>query len=108
MSEADGALEVCVVLNGFIDREVTINLSTVDGTAIGISSFILLYNYILSVIFNLFIMVKILNFMEVFMFVKQLLYFYMVKPKRHFVVISKITLYVSGAVIYVINYCGFS
>ena len=104
VSEADGALEVCVILDGFIDREVTIILSTVDGTAIGISSFILLYNYIISVIFNLFIMVKI---MEVFMFVKQLLYFYMVKPKRHFV-ISKITLYVSGAVIYVINYCGFS
>ena len=108
VSEADGALEVCVVLDGFIDREVTVNLSTVDETAIGISSFILLYNYIISVIFNLFIMVKILNFMEVFMFVKQFLYFYMVKPKRHFVVISKITLYVSGAVIYVINYCGFS
>ena len=38
VSEADGALEVCVVLDGFIDREVTVNLSTVDETAIGISS----------------------------------------------------------------------
>ena len=36
MSEVDGALEVCVVLDGFIDREVTVNLSTVNGTAIGI------------------------------------------------------------------------
>ena len=34
--EVDGALEVCVVLDGFIDREVTVNLSTVNGTAIGI------------------------------------------------------------------------
>ena len=38
VSETDGALEVCVVLDGFIDREVTVNLSTVDETAIGISS----------------------------------------------------------------------
>ena len=38
VSEVVGALEVCVVLDGFIDREVTINLSTVDETAIGISS----------------------------------------------------------------------
>ena len=36
VSEVDGALEVCVVLDGFIDREVTVNLSTVNGTAIGI------------------------------------------------------------------------
>ena len=64
VSEADGALEVCVILDGFIDREVTIILSTVDGTAIGISS---LYNSY--IIFNLFIMVTFLNFMEVFMFV---------------------------------------
>ena len=72
VSEADGALEVCVILNGFIDREVTINLSTVDETAIGISS---LYNSYK--IFNLFIMVKILNFMEVFMFVKQLTFLWL-------------------------------
>ena len=36
VSEVVGTLEVCVVLDGFIDREVTVNLSTVDGTAIGI------------------------------------------------------------------------
>ena len=36
MSEVDGTIEVCVVLDGFIDREVTVNLSTVNGTAIGI------------------------------------------------------------------------
>ena len=35
MSEAVGILEGCVVLDGFIDREVTVNLSSVDGTAIG-------------------------------------------------------------------------
>ena len=45
VSEIVGALEVCVVLDGFIDREVTVNLSTVDETAIGISSFILLNIY---------------------------------------------------------------
>ena len=46
MSEVDGALEVCVVLDGFIDREVAVNLSTVNGTAIGIIciSFIWLNN----------------------------------------------------------------
>ena len=38
VSEVVGALEVCVVLDGFIDREVTVNIFTVDGTAIGISS----------------------------------------------------------------------
>ena len=36
MSEVVGTLEVCIVLDGFIDREVTVNLSTVNGTAIGI------------------------------------------------------------------------
>ena len=36
MSEVVGTLEVCIVLDGFIDREVTVNLSTIDGTAIGI------------------------------------------------------------------------
>ena len=36
MSEVVGTLEVCVVLDGFIDREVTVNLFTIDGTAIGI------------------------------------------------------------------------
>ena len=45
VSEIVGTLEVCVVLDGFIDREVTVNLSTVDETAIGISSFILLNIY---------------------------------------------------------------
>ena len=46
MSEVDGTIEVCVVLDGFIDREVTVNLSTVNGTAIGIIciSFIWLNN----------------------------------------------------------------
>ena len=39
--EVAGALEKCVVLQGFIDREVTVNFFTVDGTAIGISSCIL-------------------------------------------------------------------
>ena len=43
MSEIIGTLEVCVVLDGFIDREVTVNLSTVNGTAIGIASCILLH-----------------------------------------------------------------
>ena len=36
VSEVVGTLEVCIVLDGFIDREVTVNLSTIDGTAIGI------------------------------------------------------------------------
>ena len=36
VSEVEGTIEVCVILDGFIDREVTVNLSTVDGTAIGI------------------------------------------------------------------------
>ena len=46
MSEVDGTIEVCVILDGFIDREVTVNLSTVNGTAIGIIciSFIWLNN----------------------------------------------------------------
>ena len=46
MSEVDGALEVCVVLDGLIDREVAVKLSTVNGTAIGIIciSFIWLNN----------------------------------------------------------------
>ena len=39
MSEAVGILEGCVVLDGFIDREVTVNLSSVDGTAIGMVIF---------------------------------------------------------------------
>ena len=43
MSEAVGTLEVCVILEGFIDREVTVNLSTVDETAIGISSCIIFF-----------------------------------------------------------------
>ena len=43
VSEAVGTLEGCAVLEGFIDREVTINLSTVDGTAIGIASCILYF-----------------------------------------------------------------
>ena len=43
-SEIVGNLEVCVVLDGFIDREITVNLSTVDGTAIGIAGCILLHN----------------------------------------------------------------
>ena len=38
MCEIVGTLEKCVVLEGFIDREVTVNFFTVDGTAIGISS----------------------------------------------------------------------
>ena len=38
MCEIAGTLEKCVVLQGFIDREVTVNFFTVDGTAIGISS----------------------------------------------------------------------
>ena len=45
MSEAVGILEGCVVLDGFIDREVTVNLYTVDRTAIGIASSILLLIY---------------------------------------------------------------
>ena len=36
VSEVVGTLEVCVILDGFINREVIVNLSTVDGTAIGI------------------------------------------------------------------------
>ena len=47
MSEVVGTLEVCVVLDGFIDREVTVNLFTIDGTAIGI-----FYCIYFSVIFN--------------------------------------------------------
>ena len=38
MCEVAGTLEKCVVLQGFIDREVTVNFFTVDGTAIGTSS----------------------------------------------------------------------
>ena len=33
--EEVGVVEVCVVLDGFIEREVVISLFTVDGTAIG-------------------------------------------------------------------------
>ena len=44
-SEIVGTLEICIVLDGFIDREVTVNLSTVDGTAIGISSCIFIFNH---------------------------------------------------------------
>ena len=36
VSEVVGTLEVCVVLGGFIDREVALNLSTEDGTAKGL------------------------------------------------------------------------
>ena len=61
MNEDVGILEGCVVLEGFIDREVTLNLSTVDGTAIGIyCAYISFYDYYIV--------------MEVFMFVKPLLY----------------------------------
>ena len=35
VSEKVGVVEGCVVLDGFIEREVVINLFTVDGTARG-------------------------------------------------------------------------
>ena len=40
MSEAVGILEGCVGLDGFIDRVVAVNFSTVDGTAIGMAIYI--------------------------------------------------------------------
>ena len=60
MSEVVGTLEGCVVLEGFIDREVTINLSTVDGTAIGIASCVffmkILASYKFSCLYNHFLL----------------------------------------------------
>ena len=44
-SEIVGYLEICVVLDGFIDREVTVKLSTVDGTAIGIIYIYVIFNH---------------------------------------------------------------
>ena len=78
MSEVVGTLKVCVVLDGFIDREVTVSLSTVDGTAIGIIYFYVVFNH---KFFDGYICNK---FVEVLMFVKPLLYFFMVKPQTFF------------------------
>ena len=49
VSEDDGIIEVCVVLNGMIHRSVEFELSTEDNTAIGNKSNLSLFlNYYLS------------------------------------------------------------
>ena len=35
VDESDGTVEVCVVLNGTIERNVSVTISTSDGSAIG-------------------------------------------------------------------------
>ena len=78
MSEVFGTLEICVVLEGFIDREVTVNFFTVDGTAIGISSCVYIifpcFSKFHTFYYNNFYRTNFITFVELYSYTVTLLY----------------------------------